>query len=67
MGFMLLAVLQPAVLAEAVKILGPDFQEDLASTMYTNNQSVLFVISYVTDRASHGDLQRWRDNGPRPT
>lgn len=63
---MLLAVLQPAVLAEAVKILGPDFQEDLASTMYTNNWSVLFVISYVTDRASHGDWQKWRDNGPRP-
>lgn len=55
MRFMLLAVLQPAVLAEAVKILDPDFQEDLASTMYTNNRSVLFVISYVTDRASHGD------------
>ena len=37
---MLLAVLQLAALAEAVKILRPELQEELATAIYTKSQSL---------------------------
>lgn len=43
---MLLALLQLAVLAEAVQILGRELQEELATTIYTNSQSLAGLFGF---------------------
>lgn len=62
---MLLAVLQLAVLAEAVKILGPGLLEELATTIYNKSLSS-FLLLMITCVTGHGGWQRWSGNGPRP-